>query len=324
MSLTAIIVAIIGLAAFETISSLDNAVINAEVLSTMKNQKAKKFFVTWGMFFAIFVVRGLLPFLIVYAANTDLGLVGAFRAIISSDTSASKAIEDSAPYLMLSGGMFLILLFAYWLFVEEKNFGLPHEPLFLKVGQIWFYAVTALLLLGIFLLTKSRFDAATALPMMLASTVGFAAFFVTNGFKENAEDAEAAMKSGASDMSDWAKVLFLEVIDLTFSIDGVVGAFAFTTSVPLILIGNGLGAIVVRQLTLGNVERIEHYAYLKNGAMYSIGLLSVVMILEAFGAHIPFWVSPLMTISCIAFHFWLSIRKNRLDAEMVSVSSITA
>ena len=94
-----------------------------------------------------------------------------------------------------------------------------------------------------------------------------------------------------TDMTDISKVFYLEVIDATFSIDGVVGAFAFTMAVPLILIGNGLGAFVVRELTLRNVDTIRKYLYLKNGAMYSIFILGIIMILDSFGVHIPFWVS---------------------------------
>lgn len=74
-------------------------------------------------------------------------------------------------------------------------------------------------------------------------------------------------------MTDISKILYLEVIDMTFSIDGVLGAFAFTLSVPLILLGNGIGAYVVRSLTIHNIERVKRYIYLKNGAMYSIGVL---------------------------------------------------
>src|SRR5689334_15049281 len=92
-----------------------------------------------------------------------------------------------------------------------------------------------------------------------------APFFITHGFKENAARNEKdLMREGLSDVS---KIFYLEVIDATFSIDGVLGAFAFTMSIPLILIGNGLGAIIVRQLTLGNIERVKRYKYLKNGAM---------------------------------------------------------
>jgi hypothetical protein len=109
-------------------------------------------------------------------------------------------------------------------------------------------------------------------------------------------------------MSDWSKVFFLEVIDLSFSIDGVLGAFAFTLSVPLILIGNGIGAVIVRQLTLAHVDRVKKYAYLKNGAMYSIGVLGIVMIAHGFLIHIPSFFSPLATIVIIGYFFRRSLR----------------
>src|SRR3989344_6231381 len=91
-----------------------------------------------------------------------------------------------------------------------------------------------------------------------------------SGFKENAEIAEKQLERKTGEVTDMSKVFYLMVIDATFSLDGVLGAFAFTLSVPLILIGNGLGALVVRQLTVSNIERIKKYIYLKNGAMYSI------------------------------------------------------
>ena len=96
-------------------------------------------------------------------------------------------------------------------------------------------------------------------------------------------------------MSDVSKIAYLEVLDSTFSIDGVIGAFAFTFSVPLILLGNGLGAFVLRKLTISNIDRIKKYKYLKNGAMYSILFLGGIMILDGFGFHIPHWVSPVIT-----------------------------
>jgi uncharacterized protein len=101
----------------------------------------------------------------------------------------------------------------------------------------------------------------------------------------------------------------LEVIDTTFSIDGVLGAFAFTLSVPLIIIGNGLGAFIVRQLTVGNIERIKKYRYLKNGAMYSILFLGTIMIADAFGIEIPSWVSPVVTFLTIGYFFDKSRRE---------------
>ena len=148
-------------------------------------------------------------------------------------------------------------------------------------------------------------------PMIaFGAVVGSTAFFITHGFKQQAEQAEEQLLHGRSNsLSDVSKVLYLEMIDMTFSIDGVLGAFAFTLSVPLILIGNSLGALVVRQLTLGNIDRIKKYAYLKNGAMYSIFVLGSVMLLEGMGWHVPVWVSPLATFVVVGYFFFRSYRE---------------
>jgi len=110
-------------------------------------------------------------------------------------------------------------------------------------------------------------------------------------------------------MTDISKIFYLEVIDATFSIDGVIGAFAFTMAVPLILIGNGIGAFVVRELTLRNVDTIKKYLYLKNGAMYSILFLGIIMILDSFGISIPFWISPVITFGVVGFFLVKSMRE---------------
>jgi hypothetical protein len=101
----------------------------------------------------------------------------------------------------------------------------------------------------------------------------------------------------------------LEVLDASFSIDGVVGAFAFTLSVPLIILGNGLGALIVREFTVRGINLITRYAYLKNGAMYSVGSLGFLMILEAFGGEYPFWLAPLNTFILLGVFLFLSIRE---------------
>lgn len=283
-----------GLCLFETISSIDNAIINAEVLHTMQ-PKARRWFLLWGILIAVFLVRGLLPWLIVYATVPSLGFVGSLTATFSSNPAVIEAIESSAPVLLSGGGIFLIFLFFHWLFLEPKNFGLRGERFFYSQG-VWFYAVVSILLCMIvwFALKENP-------VMAFGAVVGSTAFFITHGFKENAERAEQnLMKAGMSDVS---KILYLEVIDSTFSIDGVLGAFAFTLSVPLILLGNGLGAVVVRQLTVGNIDRIKKYIYLKNGAMYSILFLGMIMLADSFGVHIPEWLSPLITFAVIAYFF---------------------
>jgi hypothetical protein len=157
---------------------------------------------------------------------------------------------------------------------------------------VWFFAVVSVLLAGIVWLALKQ-D-----PMMaFGAVIGSTAFFITHGFKQNAEQAEKALLAG--NMSDVSKILYLEVIDATFSIDGVLGAFAFTLSVPLILLGNGLGAFVVRKLTMGNIDRIKNYRFLKNGAMYSVLFLGAVMLVDSFGMHIPQWVSPVLTFGVV-------------------------
>jgi hypothetical protein len=293
----AAILTIAGLCLFETITSVDNAIINAEVLSTMQ-PKARKWFLLWGILIAVFLIRGGLPWLIVWAASPRLGPIGALTATFSSDPAVSHLIEQSAPLLLTGGGTFLVFLFFHWLFLEPKNFGLPGEKFFIRQG-VWFFAVVSVLLTGIvwFALQQDPFVAFSAV-------VGSTAFFITHGFKENAEKAEHQLMQGG--LSDISKILYLEVIDATFSIDSVLGAFAFTLSIPLILIGNGLGSIIVRQLTIGNVERIKDYRYIKNGAMYSILILGVIMLTDGFGHHIPEWVSPVVTFLVIAGFFWKS------------------
>jgi hypothetical protein len=301
MDLLSVVLIVAGLVVFETISSIDNAIINAEVLATM-SQKARRWFLVYGLFFAVFVVRGVLPWMIVWAVTPELGPVGALTATFSNDPSVHEAIEEAAPILLSGGATFLIFLFLHWLFVEPKHFGLRGERFILRKG-VWFYAVASLVLLLIVWFTMSR-D-----PLMaFGAIVGSTAFFIVSGFRMNAEAAEKQLTSGS--MSDWSKIFYLEIIDATFSIDGVIGAFAFTLSVPLILIGNGIGAFVVREVTIRHVDKVKKYPFLKNGAMYSIGLLGVIMLLDSFGLPIPVWVSPVATFAIVAFFLWKSIRNN--------------
>jgi hypothetical protein len=301
MDILGIALTVLGLTFFEVITSLDNAIINAEVLSKM-SEKARKWFLLWGIIIAVFVVRGALPFLIMFAANPALGPIGAAMATLSSDPSVVEAVEQSGPVLLMGGGVFLVFLFFHWLFMEEKHFGLPGESFF-KAQSVWFFAVVSLFL-SVLIWYAINLD-----PMVaFGAVVGSTAFFIVHGFKQNAEQKEIEMReqSGPSGMSDMSKLLYLEVIDATFSIDGVVGAFAFTFVVPLILVGNGIGAFLVRELTIRNMDNIKKYVFLKNGAMYSILVLGFIMILDSFGYNIPSWLSPVSTFAVVGFFFWKS------------------
>lgn len=299
---------VIGLCVFETIASIDNAIIiNADILSTMK-EWARKWFLVWGLLIAVFVVRGLLPWIIIWVSAPSLGPIGALTATFSGDGAAAAAIEASAPYLLLGGGVFLALLFLHWLMAEEKNCIVPGERI-IQNAEPWFTAAAAVFLLALILISLPYNPALAA-----AAAVGFAVFFIMMGIRHFADKKSLELEKAGNNQdeklakhSDVSKLVLLEVIDASFSVDGVVGAFAFTMSVPLILIGNGLGALVVRQLTIKNIDNIKKFAYLKNGAMYSILCLAVLMCAEAFGLELPVWVAPAATILIVGIFLLLSI-----------------
>ncbi len=299
MEIAAIILTILGLSLFEIITSIDNAVINAEVLSTM-SQKARRWFMTWGFFIAVILVRGLLPFIIIWAAMPNLGPFDVLGVSFGGSDVAAHAVEKAAPILLMGGGVFLIFLFLHWLFLEPKNFGLRPERFFQKQGA-WFYA-----LVSIFLTIIVWFALQIDKEMAFGAIVGSTAFFIIHGFRQYAESQEEKLLDKKNSMSDFSKIAYLEVLDATFSIDGVVGAFAFTFSVPLILMGNGLGALILRKLTISNIDRIKSYKFLKNGAMYSIFALGIIMIIDSFGVHIPPYVSPIITFSVVGIFFYKS------------------
>ena len=211
----------------------------------------------------------------------------------------------------MGGGVFLLFLFFHWLFQEPKVYGLHGEKFFHK-HSIWFYAVVSVILSVLVWYAMKRNPV-----MAFGAVIGSTAFFITHGFKQNAEKAEHEMIHHQQSLSDWSKILYLEVIDTTFSIDGVLGAFAFTLSIPLILLGNGLGAIVVRQLTVGNIERVKKYKYLKNGAMYSILAMGTIMVVDSFGVHVPSWLTPVVTFLVLGYFFYRS--KKELDSPQSSV-----
>jgi len=303
MDIIQIIVVVFGLCLFEIISSIDNAIINASVLKTLP-EKFIKFFLFWGLLIAVFAVRGVLPFIIVWLANPALSIFQVISFVFNPTPEIEAYVEKSQALLLLAGGVYLFFVFLGWLFLEEKKYAFLVEK-FIHKQSVWFYAISSLFITGV-VYYSIKVDPILALSAVIGST----AFFITDGFKKNAEEKEKQMLTG--NMSAWSKIMYLEVLDATFSIDGVIGAFAFTMSIPLIFLGNGLGALVVREFTIKGIDIIAKYAYLKNGAMYSIGFLGIVMVSESFGQGFPFWLAPLNTFLLLAIFMGLSIRELKL------------
>jgi len=301
-------VIIFGLALFEIISSIDNAVVNAHVLKTMP-EKFRKIFLFWGIIFAVFVVRGFLPFIIVWLANTSLTPLEVVTFVFSNNAEIEKYVEKSTPLLLLGGGMYLFLVFLSWLFLEEKKYAFLAEN-FIHRQAIWFYALASLTV------TAAIYASIQINPILaLSASIGATAFFITDGFKKNAEEKEKDLLN--PNLSAWSKILYLEILDMSFSIDGVIGAFAFTISVPLILLGNGLGAVVVREVTVHGIDLIAKLVYLKNGAMYAIGMLGGIMILESFGREFPFWLAPVNTLMLLGVFLYLSYRELKVMPKII-------
>jgi hypothetical protein len=308
------LIIILGLCVFEIITSVDNAIINAHILKTM-SKKYRRIFLFWGILFAVFIVRGILPFIIVWLANPTLPLGDIITLAFSQSSQAVEYANASKGLLMIGGGTYLILIFLSWLFLEEKKYAFLLEK-FIHRQFIWFYAFSSIFLtVIIYLCLKHN-------PILaLSATIGATAFFITDGFKKNAEERGKTLAN--EKMSGWSKIIYLEVLDMSFSIDGVIGAFAFTTSVLLIIIGNGLGAVIVRQLTVKVIDRISKYAYLKNGAMYSIVILGIIMLLESFGSEIPSWVSPLAMFIILSIFLFLSYKELKKEEREVKINKDT-
>lgn len=297
------LIILLGLCLFEIISSVDNAIINAHVLRTLP-EKFRKIFLLWGLLLAVFIVRGVLPFIIVWLVNPALSFWQVITFVFSGSDEIEHYVEQSKPLLLLGGGVYLFFVWLAWLFLEEKKYAFLVEKFIHRQG-VWFYAISSIAF------TFIVYFALQIRPALaLAASIGTTAFFITDGFKKNAEEKEKAMLNPG--LGAWSKILYLEILDASFSIDGVVGAFAFTISVPLILLGNGLGAFVVREITIRGINWVSRFAYLKNGAMYAIGVLGGLMILESFGKEYPFWLAPLNTFILISFFFWLSYKEIRL------------
>lgn len=296
--LTSILI-ILGLVVFEVISSVDNAVINAHVLKTM-SPKWRKIFLFWGIITAVFILRGLLPLLIVWLSAPEIGFLGAVQSVIKSSPQVSQLIDERKGIIFVGAGVFLLLLYLHWLFIEKKDPYFVPDKLIKPSHGVWFFGFAAIILVVLLYFSRGSFY------LMLSAAIGNAAFFIVYGFREQAEKQEEVLQSGKTHLSDFSKLMYLEILDASFSFDGVLGAFAFTTSILLILVGNGIGALVVRQLTILGIEKVSQYKWLKNGAMTSIGVLGLFMISKSFGVIIPEYLPTLTTIGLVGLTFWSS------------------
>ena len=198
MSLVESILIVAGLIVFEVVNSVDNAIVNASVLKTMSVLWRKRFLLI-GIFTSVFLVRFILPLLIVWISVPTISGQDLFLAFFGQNEMATHAIETQKPLILMFGGVFLLYLYFHWLFLEKK------EPLFIErfikeKHGVWFFAFAAIILVIVMYLARA------SPMMMLAAAIGSATFFILYGLKQTAEENERNLVPGTSDMSDTFKI----------------------------------------------------------------------------------------------------------------------
>jgi hypothetical protein len=319
--------------------SFDNAVVNALILVNMPPIWRKRF-LTWGMLIAVFGVRLIFPILIVFA-TTDLSFIESFSLAINNPAEYEKVIMASHHIVMAFGGVFLLMIFLSFLFNENKDVhwiasiekyasrwasigDLKILIAILTVAVIGFYAPSEILIDNV--ITKID-KADIVLPMIYGILLFLCIEFLRgiledDGMKHDSKDMETEREkiehvaNSKLAKGGLASFIYLELIDMSFSFDGVLGAFAVSQNIIIIMLGLGAGAFAVRNLTILMVDRgtVAEYKYLEHGAMWSIGLLATSMIVQIF-VHLHHGLIIAFAIIPIAIAFYHSVKENKLNGE---------
>jgi hypothetical protein len=320
----------------------------------------QKIFLTIGIVIAVFGMRLLLPLVIVWAA-AGLPPVEAFQLAMNpppddaayfpdGSPSYETLLTDAHPLIASFGGMFLLMLFLSWLFEEREHtwLGWLEKPL-AKAGRLDYLAV---LVACVTLLVVSETLAEDPETVLFSGLLGLVIYLAVNGLGtlfENAEPESAPIdfehpdadpdtgtapnKSGvtklarATGKAGFFLFLYLEVLDASFSFDGVIGAFAITSDPIIIALGLGLiGAMFVRSLTVYLVRQgtLSEYVYLEHGAHWAIGALAFILMISI-GVHISEFITGLIGVAFIGASLLTSIRRNRnLAAKGEEVGTVHA
>lgn len=298
--------------------SFDNAVVNASVLKEM-DAKWRQLFLTVGILIAVFGMRLLFPILVVSVA-TGSGMWSVLQLALSQPDEYARHLGEAHTGIAAFGGMFLLLVFLSFLFDEGKELHWlgKIEELFAKLGKL--DSVGIVVALGVLLLSQAflPLDAAQRLSIMVAGAGGIALYVAVDslgGFFEGEEEdgsvGAIAKRSGVMGF------LYLEVLDASFSFDGVIGAFAVTRDVVIIMLGLAIGAMFVRSLTVYLVEKgtLDEYVFLEHGAHYAIGALAFIM-LGSIVWHISEVVTGLIGVGFIVAALISSVLYNKRNGDV--------
>ncbi|MFF7632018.1 DUF475 domain-containing protein [Kitasatospora sp. NPDC008050] len=330
------------LAILEISLSFDNAVVNATVLKRM-SPFWQKIFLTVGVLIAVFGMRLLFPLLVV-GLTAHIGPSTVIDLALNSGhtyhgLTYGQHLEAANPAIAAFGGTFLLMIFLDFI-LEEKDYHWlrwVERPLE-RIGRL--EALSSVIALVTLALAARFFAAGHAETVLLAGLLGLATYLAVNGLSgvfesnmESAEDADeegeeagAAAKPGKSLVQVAGKAafflfLYLEVLDASFSFDGVVGAFAISNDIFQITLGLGIGAMYIRSLTVFLVRKgtLDDYVYLEHGAHYAIGALAAILLISI-EYKIPEIVTGLIGVAFIGAALASSMLRNRRTAALEAVA----
>ena len=307
------IVAILGL--MEVSLSFDNAVVNASILKEM-DAKWQQLFLTFGILIAVVGMRLLFPIVIVSVA-TDLDMASVWSMALNRPEEYSNHLQSHHVAIGAFGGIFLLLIFFSFLFDEGKELhwlGQIEEKLS-QLGKLDSISIMLALSVLFAFYQWLPIEAGARGSFLIAGVSGIILFIAVSSLDKLFETEESA--DGVTTTvtrNGIAGFLYLEVLDASFSFDGVIGAFAITRDIVIIMLGLAIGAMFVRSLTVSLVRKgtLDEYVFLEHGAHYAIGALSMIMLAETIqGVHIPEIVTGCIGAGFILFALVTSIRHNR-------------
>jgi hypothetical protein len=313
-ALTAMGIAAI-LSVMEVSLSFDNAVVNASVLKTW-DEFWQKLFLGVGIIIAVFGMRLVFP-LVIVAVAADLGMAEVWNLALSDPKAFSTHLTNHHAEVAAFGGMFLLLVFLNFLLDDEKELHwLGHfEAKLGSLGKV--SSVSVMVALLTLMGSMTMVDEAQKLIVLMAGLWGILVYVgvdMLSGLLESGEEGEGnvgdVVKRGGV-----AGFLYLEVLDASFSFDGVIGAFAITNDVVIIMLGLAIGAMFVRSMTVYLVKKgtLDEFVYLEHGAHYAIGILALIM-LASMKYHIPEIFTGLIGVAFIVASLWSSLRHRKQQA----------
>jgi hypothetical protein len=310
------------LAVLEVSLSFDNAVVNASVMGDMSAVWRHRF-LTWGMAVAVFGMRFVFP-LVVVSVVAGIGPFEAVRLAALQPDEYARLLTSAHVPLGAFGGAFLGMVCLKYFFDAEKDvhwIGLVERRL-VVLGK--FEAIELGLMMLILYVFSRAFPLHESLQFLVAGVFGLVTFIAVDGIGA-AMETSAEARHPSAHAAGLASFIYLNVLDASFSFDGVIGAFALTNNLFTIAIGLGIGAMFVRSLTIMLVEKgtLESYRYLEHGAFYAIGALAFIMMIGTL-VQVHEAITGLIGAGFIALSLWSSIRFNRRRVAAAEAEADTA